>query len=419
MSFQLAALAALVISCATVNFAQAANRISLDDAVTRVSQNHPELQLVDARKTGLSAELDRAVLHPGMTAGISIENILGSGSVEGFDAAETTLSLASVIERGGKLDARRTLALTRIDSLVVEREARRLDILAEVARRYLAVVAAQNQLRIAEQDIAQRKRTIAGAKARLAAGASPESVVFSAEAALARAELERSRSAMRIDSAKRYLAIMWGRHTSDFEVSVQSPLTLPEIDSLDELAEYLDSNPELLQFVGEQRIREASLRLAESSASADIQWQAGLRHYQETGDLGLTGALYMPLGSSRRAEPEIRMARSDLELLALEKEVKELSLLSILTESHNSYQAAQLEVDRLQKDIIPRLQKAETAAEKAYRSGAISYLEWAQLQSETTASRKLQLEAALDAHRALIELQRLTGQALVSQAAAY
>ena len=415
MYSRLAALAALVLCCAQASFVQATMRLSLDDAIARVSQSHPDLRLIDARKLGMNAELDRVSLRPGLIAGISIENVLVTN---GAYSPETTLSLASVIERGGKLDARRILGLSRIDSLAVEREARRLDVLAEVAHRYLAVVAAQNQLRIAEQDIAQRKRTVAGAKARLSAGASPESVVFSAEAALARADLERKRSAMRIDAAKRYLAILWGGRKSDFEVTVNSPQILPEIGSLDELADYLGRTPELTQFVGEQRIREASLRLAESSASADIQWQVGVRHYQETGDLGLTGALFMPLDSTRRAEPEIRAARANLEQLTLEKEVKELSLLSILTESHNRYQSAQMDVDRLQKDIIPRLQKAETAAERAYRSGAISYLEWAQLQSETTASRKLQLEAALEAHRALIEIQRLTGQAFVSHAEA-
>ena len=56
-------------------------------------------------------------------------------------------------------------------------------------------------------------------------------------------------------------------------------------------------------------------------------------------------------------------------------------------------------------------------AERAYRAGAISYLEWAQLQSERTAARRQQLEVALDAQRALIELQRLTGQPLLMDAA--
>lgn len=70
-------------------------------------------------------------------------------------------------------------------------------------------------------------------------------------------------------------------------------------------------------------------------------------------------------------------------------------------------------VERLRGDIIPKLVRAEQAAERAYRAGAISYLEWAQLQSDTTSARKQQLEAALDAHRALIEIQRLTGDPFI------
>ena len=72
------------------------------------------------------------------------------------------------------------------------------------------------------------------------------------------------------------------------------------------------------------------------------------------------------------------------------------------------------EVERLQDDVLPRLTKAEAATRTAYRAGAASYLEWATLQAERTAARKQQLEAALDAQRALIEIQRLTGQAFVA-----
>lgn len=73
------------------------------------------------------------------------------------------------------------------------------------------------------------------------------------------------------------------------------------------------------------------------------------------------------------------------------------------------YTVAQAEVARLHDDVLPKLARAEQAAERAYRAGAISYLEWAQLQSERTAMAQQQLDVALDAQRALIEIQRLTG----------
>jgi cobalt-zinc-cadmium efflux system outer membrane protein len=142
----------------------------------------------------------------------------------------------------------------------------------------------------------------------------------------------------------------------------------------------------------------------------------GIRRLQATDDLALIGSLSMPLGASRRAQPEIRAAEADLTALEIERESKGLSLYSTLAEAHGRYLTAQVEVDRLRSDVLPKLAKAEAAAERAYRAGAISYLEWAQLQSERTNVRKQQLEAALDAQRALIEIQRLTGESFVTAA---
>jgi cobalt-zinc-cadmium efflux system outer membrane protein len=121
----------------------------------------------------------------------------------------------------------------------------------------------------------------------------------------------------------------------------------------------------------------------------------------------------MPLGSRSRAQPEIRAAEAELALLSVERESADVALYSTLAEAHGRYLSAQLEVRLLGRDVIPKLGQAEKAAERAYRAGAISYLEWAQLQAERTLARKQQLDAALEAQRALIEIQRLTGQSFV------
>ena len=113
---------------------------------------------------------------------------------------------------------------------------------------------------------------------------------------------------------------------------------------------------------------------------------------------------------------DVRGALAELALVGIEREAQGLSLYSTLAEAHGRYLVSQLEVGRMQSDVLPKLAKAESAAERAYRGGAISYLEWAQLQSERTNARKQQLDAALEAQRALIEIQRLTGQAFVADA---
>jgi len=414
MRLRFAAFAALVVVCVVAFPTHAADPLTLDDAFQRVANTHPNLRLFGTRRDVLEAELDRASLRPALVAGAGIENAFGTGDASGLQRAELTLSLASVLERGGKLDARRTLAQSRIDALAIEREAQRLDLLAEVARRYLAVVAAQRQGAIAQFDIEQRQRTVAEARKRLQAGASPESVVLTAQAALARAELDRARAQQRETAARQHLAALWGERAPTFEVVGGDPLALPEVADFAVLADWLARTPELAQFVGEARIREARLQLARSEATPDLDWQVGVRRFQGSDDFGLIGSISIPLGSASRAQPGIRAARAELAGLEIEREAKGLSLYSTLAEAHGRYRVAEVEVERLQGDVLPRLTKAEAATREAYRAGAASYLEWATLQAERTAARKQQLAAALDAQRALIEIQRLTGQAFIA-----
>ncbi|MBS7457924.1 TolC family protein [Coralloluteibacterium stylophorae] len=417
MRLRLAAAAACVVAFAVAWPVHAADPLTLDDAFARVAETHPDLRMFAARRDVLAAELDRASLTPALVAGAEVENAFGTGEASGVDGAELTLSLASVLERGGKLDARRTLAQSRIDALAVEREAQRLDLLAETARRYLAVVAAQRHAGVARLDIEQRERTVAAARARHQAGASPESVVLTAQAALARAELDLARAQQRETAARQHLAALWGERAPAFEIAGTNPLALPALVEFTVLADWLKRTPELARFAGQARIREARLQLARSEASADLDWQVGVRALSGGEDFGLVGSVSLPLGAASRAQPGIRAARAELAALEIEREAAGLALYSTLAEAHGRYRVAQLEVARLQSDVLPRLDRAEAAAERAYRAGAASYLEWATLQADTTEARRQQLQAALDAQRALIEIQRLTGQVFIDRPA--
>jgi cobalt-zinc-cadmium efflux system outer membrane protein len=145
----------------------------------------------------------------------------------------------------------------------------------------------------------------------------------------------------------------------------------------------------------------------------------GVRQVRTRDDVALVAGFSLPLGSRQRAEPGMRMAHAELAALSVEKEAASISLYSTLVEAHGRYSLARLGMERLRAEVLPLLLRAEGAAEAAYRAGAVSYLEWAQLQSELTATRLQQLELAVDAQRALIEIQRLTGQPFVTDAGSF
>jgi cobalt-zinc-cadmium efflux system outer membrane protein len=408
MSVRLAALAAGLTLLAVASGA-AAQPFTLADAHERVAQSHPDLRLFVPRREGLEAEARSAALSPALEVQADVENVLGSGALQSSRSAELTLSLAGVLERGGKREARRALAAARIDALGVQRAATQLDLLAETTRRYLDLAALQAQRPLLEEDLAQRQRIARAARHRFAAGAAPEASALAAEAGIAQAEGRLAALAAEQAAAWRRLSLLWGAPVDGAVPEVTPvPESPPALPTLEELTARIAESPELLAFADEARIREARLRLAETEASPDARWSIGARRLQDGRDVGLVAGFSLPLGTRRRAEPAIAAARADQEALAMSRESAALQLEAVAVDAWSQIETGALQVDRLRTDVLPRLQRAAAQSERAYRAGALSYLEWAAVQTEITASNLALLEARVATQRALIELQRLT-----------
>ena len=416
MRIRPAALAALVVACSVPMHAHADAPLTLDDAYARVLAGHPDLESFRPMREATEAEVETAVQTPPRRVITELENVTGSGARSGVDAAEVTISLASVFERGDKRAARGALARARLDAFDNEREAKRLDLLAEVARRYLDVVAAEATRAIGDADVDQRERAVAAATRRVQAGASPESVRLAAEAEHARARLERDRALRERDTALRRLALLWGARDVPGSLATHA-LAIPAVPTFDAIARELERNPDLRRFSDAARLREARLQLARSARAADIDWQVGVRRLQEGSDWALTGSLSIPLGSASRASAGIRTAEAELALLDLERASGELTLLATLAEAHGRLASQAEDARQWRDDVLPRLAKAESSAAHAYRAGALDYLEWSQLQAQVVLARRQQLAATVDAQRALIEIQRLTANGFDTAAA--
>ncbi|GAB3331697.1 TolC family protein [Marilutibacter aestuarii] len=414
MTLRLAAFAAGLACAFAALPARAGETLDLDDAFARVLRAHPDLREIDARRPLLAHERDQAAQRPSLRFDASLENAIGSGDLRALDGAELTLGLSSVLERGAKADARAALVQRRLDGLGNERAARRLDLLAETARRYLDALAASDQRRIALQDIRQREQAVSFARRRQQAGAAPASLVLTARAALAEAELGLDRASHQRALAVARLGALWGEREPSFELADNAPPGLPEIAPLARLEALLRDTPDLAGFTDQRRIAEARLQLARSQSRADIDWSFGVRRLQADDDIGLVAGISIPLGSRGRAAPAIRMAESELQRLSVERESASLSLYATLVEAHGRYRLARLEASRFEDDIIPALERAERDARLAFERGAAGPLEWTQLQDRIVEARMRQLASTVDGQRALIELQRLTGEPLLA-----
>lgn len=413
MSIRWAAFVAAV-SCCGLASAQEPRLLSQDAAFSRALEKHPELARFNYLREAASAAVDADGQRPPMRLEFELENGPRTHQDSAFDTAEATLSLASVFERGGKREARIAVADAQLSALVVREEQRRADLLAEVARRYLDLVATQSMAQLAATDVAQRERLVEATAKRVRAGASPESVHLAAEASLARSIMQRDRLLAETHAAALRLSILWKSREPDFDRAVGNPLLVPATPSLETLRTLVERNPELRRFADESRLREARVQLARAARSSDIDWRAGIRRLEEDGSWAAVVGVSVPLGTRSRAEPGIRAAQSELAALSLERESEELTLEATLVEAHTRLSGASSAVTTARDVLLPKFEQAERASERAFRAGALSYIEWAQAQSEVMSVRHEQLAAAVDAHRALIEIQRLTASPFIA-----
>ncbi|MBY0277239.1 TolC family protein, partial [Candidatus Binatia bacterium] len=141
--------------------------LTLRDALLRALRESPRLPGSALELRAREAESLQAGLIPNPALTTEVEDFGGGGSRNGFNASQTTISLAQLIELGGKRAARVRLAEAGADLGRWDYESLRINVLSDVARAFLATLAAQEKLalteelrRIAERSVETVTRTV-------------------------------------------------------------------------------------------------------------------------------------------------------------------------------------------------------------------------------------------------------------------
>lgn len=410
----LACLGALALSLAAVAAPvdEPRGALTLADALAAALRRNPGLQSADFDIRTAQARTEQAALRPAPEVGATFENVAGSGALHGTDSLETTLTLSQVVELGGKRRQRIAVAALGRDGTTLEREARQLDLLAEVTRRFIDVAVAQQQLELSRESARLSETTLQAIERRVAAARTPEAERSRANIALARARLEESQLMQSLRSAQRRLAASWGSAEPRFDAVRAELFELPAVADLDTLLRRLEANPEFVRFATLQRLRDAEWQLARAEASGDVTVGAGVRRFEETGDTGLVLSVSMPLGSAGRKQAAIREAALRREQVDVDRQAAFIDAQALLYGFYQSLQQARIEVDTLRTQLIPQAEAALAQTRYGYERGRFSYVELTAAQQELIALRREAIVAAATYHRLLAEIERLANEPL-------
>lgn len=353
-------------------------------------------------------------LPPNPSLGIDIENFAGRGDMRRFDGAETTISVAQLIELGGKRSKRSQLAAMEKDVAVWEYESKKLDILNDAAKEFIHVLALQEQAALSEDLVKLATKTFAAARDRVEAGKVSPVEKDRAQIELVSARSEANKLDRELYAAKRRLASYWGRIHVKFEKVAGTLSNLEPPVSEDQIRDRLSLNPDFSRWNTEIQQREAALELARSLSLPDVSVRLGIRHFQETDDSAVVAGIEIPLPFFDRNQGRIGQAGANLAKTRRESHAADIEAHTMLYETLQRLNASREEAVTLRDEILPGATGAFEAIETGYREGKLDLIHVLDAQRALFSVRRQYLQALELYHTARSDLERLVGGPLKS-----
>ena len=384
--------------------------LTLGQAVERTLEHNPELHHFDFARRGLEARRQSDALRPGYQLGVEAENLVGTRGLDGTDSVQVTVALSSVLELGDKRRVRLSVADARLAMEELERRAGTLDVLGELTRSYLRILATQEEIGLAEEALSRWRDMQAGLSRRAEAGLATQAQVIRERVRVARADLHHRGLLRDLDRQKLSLAHFWGSAEVDY-AALEGDLHLFGKDSgAEPLMLAVDTSPALAVLAGEDRLRHAELELARSRERADPRWLVGLRSFGKARDASLVVEFSLPLGARKRNRGVVEASRVEIDLLEHEKEHARIRLHQHLFTAVSQRRQFLEEHRRIRDEILPDLEEALDLMLASHARGQVAFRDIAEMRQEVLDTRRRLVRTALEVqiHQSIME--QLTGE---------
>ncbi|KGJ89455.1 TolC family protein [Thalassotalea sp. ND16A] len=388
------------------------DELTLSAAIKRTLQQNPALQVFKFRQAALAGQQQTQNLTPGYELGFEIENFAGTGDLGALDSSEFTVSISSIIEIGDKRAARVGVVQNRSLLLAAERKIQALTLLAQVTRRYIDVLAAQERVALAKEASQLAEDTLAEVEKRAKAGNSPKAEVKRAMAALGNTRLTLSAEQQRFEYSKVALTLLWNETTPTFAQVDGNLFHFSEDVAFTTLFAKAKQNPAVLAFATEQRLKDAELRLARSNSATDIQWSVGIKQMQEVDDTALTASFSVPLFAQKNNTGAIITAQAARDEVVARKAASLVKLHRQLYRAFANRKQAIFTVNSLKDSIIPTLTDALAETQLAYQQGLYSYLDYLTVRQELLFARRAMIDSAAAALQFGTDIEELIAEPL-------
>ena len=384
--------------------------LTLREALALALTGNPELAPFAWQVRANEARVLQAGLRHNPELGLQVEDIAGTGEFQGFREAQTTLQLSQVIELGGKRAARAEVASQARGLTQSEYELKRVEVLGDVAQRFIQVVANQHALDLAltnRQLAADALRTV---EERVTAGKGSALEEKKAQVALARGELLIEGARHELRAARKKLAASWRSTRPVFEKAEADLFARKPVPAFEALVDRISKSPEIARWVSEKKLREAEIKLADARRVPNVTAWGGTRRLEGPGEQSFLLGFSMPLQFFDRNQGAAAEARALLGRTEAEQQAAEIRLGIVLLGLYEEMAHDAHVMEGLQKEILPKAEDSLAISRDGFAQGRFSYLEVLDAQRTIFDVKQEYIRAATAYHQFLVEMERLTGQ---------
>ncbi len=381
----------------------ATHSLTLSEARARARAHNLDLRLAASRADASLARVRDAARGAPFRLSVSAENL-------GRDAAESTVEIARVVERGGDRRRRWEAADAQADAATAEIATHARDVLAAVDEACLAAWIADQHVALAETSARLAAETEDVVRMRHRAGATSRADVARAEAARAMAHAESEHRLAARAAAWSALHALWSdgdTTTGRIDLPAMPVRVAVSAESLDAA---LERHPLVALAEADVRVSRAQHALIRAQRTTDVDARVGVRHLAESGGVGAMVSVEIPLGQAGGLTGALAAAQHDERAAAQRSASARVQMRRIVHAAAARAEAARRRLDVLQGTSRPALASALSSVTDAYRTGRSAYLEVLDAQRAFLDVERSIAEATVDAWSAYLEYARTLGE---------
>jgi cobalt-zinc-cadmium efflux system outer membrane protein len=343
--------------------------------------------------------------------GVEAENIAGSGPYRATDEAEFTYSLSQKVELGGKRSARKATASAERRAADSALENEKLTLVRDVTVAYVNVLAAQENLRVAQTQRKLAKEILDNVTRRVKAARDPLLQQSQAEVAHATAKLAEEQSARYLRLTQTQLGNLLGGTSISQTLDAALFTAMQAPGALSDYQAKLEANPSLARFDNLRQAKTSALTLAQRQWIPDPALTLGVRDFRASKDQALVAGVSIPLPVFDRNQGDVERARGELAQAENDRRAALLDLQQELTKNWQEWQSAHAEAEALRDTIMPSAEKALDLSRQGYERGRFAYLEILNAQRTLSEARNQYTRAMQRQLTAKADVERLTATA--------